>query len=96
MTKVDWSFQDEAVENILKRFKGDRSYKTILEVPTGGGKTTIAAKAIKQLLDQEIISKSNKLLWVAHKKELIIQAAAALTSQGISLKESEKNHYTND
>ena len=96
MTKVDWSFQDEAVENILKRFKGDRSYKTIMEVPTGGGKTTIAAKAIKQLLDQEIISKSNKLLWVAHKKELIIQAAAALTSQGISLKESEKNHYTND
>jgi superfamily II DNA or RNA helicase len=44
-------------------------------IPTGGGKTTTAVKAVSALYDAEILNSGDRVLWVVHRDELRRQAS---------------------
>ena len=70
-------FQSQAVLNITRDFREKRSGRFLLVVPTGGGKTFTAVRAVCALFEQGTLSVgSDKVLWVAHRDELIEQSKA--------------------
>ena len=71
-------YQTEAISNLRKAFaKGFR--KALLVAPTGSGKTVIASALIKQA-----IKKGSKVLFVAHRRGLIMQCSRKLYDFGIN------------
>jgi len=56
--------------------------RQVLVVPTGGGKTTIAAKLIESTLAKA--SRPNAVLFMAHRTELISQCSERLDENGIT------------
>ncbi len=97
MTNVDIqerydSFQKDAVRAIANDFEKKLNGRYLLVIPTGGGKTITAVKAICQLYADNVLdSSSDKVLWTAHRQELLNQAEEAFikiidsTSAPISL-----------
>lgn len=70
-------FQREAVACIVEDFKSQPNGRFLLVIPTGGGKTFTAVKAINQLFaDRVLVSETDQVLWVAHRVELLEQAQA--------------------
>ena len=68
---ADWSsrpYQTEALKCISSAF--DKYSQVILALPTGSGKTFVAVKWICD----HVISKGGKVIWVAHRTELLDQA----------------------
>lgn len=69
------SFQKHAVEAILNDFSQKKNGRYLLVIPTGGGKTFTAVKAICRLFDDGILNAdTDQVLWTAHRQELITQA----------------------
>ncbi|HNQ22469.1 MAG TPA: DEAD/DEAH box helicase [Phycisphaerae bacterium] len=64
-------YQERAVEQVLEKL--DR--RPILVSPTGSGKTTMATEIVERL--------GVPTLWMAHRKELIDQAAERLNAHGL-------------
>jgi len=64
-------YQDRAVETVIAKL--DR--RPILVSPTGSGKTTMATEIVERL--------GRRTLWLAHRKELIDQAAERLAAHGL-------------
>jgi len=77
--KSDWSFQAEAVLNIEKEIEKNRKAKILLVIPTGGGKTWTALKAIYNLKLSGLLDKKDKVLWVTHLKSLRSQVEDVIT-----------------
>jgi DNA repair protein RadD len=69
-------YQIEAVEQI-DRALGERR-KVLLVAPTGSGKTEIASAVIKHWVDR-----FKTVLFLAHRREIILQASAKLTANGV-------------
>jgi len=70
-------YQQLAIDNIRQSFaKGSES--VCFQLPTGGGKTILAAFMI-----QGSVSKGNKVLFLVHLKELIDQTSEKLSMMGI-------------
>lgn len=70
-------FQLEAVACIVEDFKTQPNGRFLLVIPTGGGKTFTAVKAINQLfVDRVLAPETDQVLWVAHRVELLAQAQA--------------------
>lgn len=70
-------YQEEALVGIRAEiFKGHK--RIVLVIATGGGKTTVAAELIKGA-----VAKSNPVLFLAHRTELIDQASARLDTYDI-------------
>lgn len=70
-------YQIEAIQKIeIRRLKGIK--KALCVVPTGGGKTVIAAVYIKEKFDT-----GAKTVFIAHRKELINQTYRKLIESGI-------------
>ena len=68
-------FQSDAVNAILKDFESDPKGRYLLVIPTGGGKTWTAVKAINALFQNKTLDpKSDRVLWVCHRVELENQA----------------------
>ena len=68
-------FQQQAVLSVLDSFRQTPGGKFLLVVPTGGGKTFIAAKSVSRLFAEGILDrKTDRVLWVAHRQELLSQA----------------------
>lgn len=68
-------YQKEAFYEVRRRFKkGDRS--VVMVLPTGGGKTVLGASLAHSLAGKR------RVLWVAHRKELVDQAVATLDRLG--------------
>ncbi|MBT3317269.1 DEAD/DEAH box helicase family protein, partial [bacterium] len=68
-------FQNDAVSAIVDDFKEKTNGRFLLVVPTGGGKTFTAVRAINSLFDSGILNpQKDKVAWVAHRKELLEQA----------------------
>jgi superfamily II DNA or RNA helicase len=67
-------FQREAVNAIVADFKEAPTGRYLLVIPTGGGKTFTAVKAVSRLYDEAVLSKSDRVLWVVHRDELRVQA----------------------
>lgn len=77
MDKPDWSFQDIAIENIMKDFRTAPSLVSGLIVPTGGGKTNIALRLALKMIKENPNSKK-KVVWVTHRNNLKTQARERL------------------
>lgn len=65
---------DEARARIRRGFK-----RILLQLPTGGGKTVVAA-----LIIESAIAKGKRILFLAHRRELIEQPSEKLDSLGVS------------
>ena len=64
-----YAHQLEAIHK-LNKLTGEKNYKGILVFPTGGGKTfTAVSWVLKNAID-----KNKKVLWIAHRHELLNQA----------------------
>lgn len=75
------SFQKHAVKAIIKDFQKKINGRYLLVIPTGGGKTYTAVKSVCALFDSNVLSvNKHKVLWVAHRKELIDQARTTFES----------------
>lgn len=71
-------YQTEALDSVSDHWRnGARS--VLLVAPTGSGKTTIGAEAIRRA-----VARGKKCLWLAHRRELITQAYDRLVSEEIS------------
>lgn len=74
---IDRNYQVTAIENSRNAIR--RGIKRILiQASTGAGKTHIASRII-----ESAIAKGNRVLFVAHRKEIISQSAKKLESMGI-------------
>lgn len=68
-------FQAEAVENILSDYAEKKNGRYLLVIPTGGGKTYTAVKAINRLFATGVLNpEEDQVVWGAHRSELINQA----------------------
>lgn len=63
-------YQEKALRNFTKWFNSNKKLSTII-LPTGTGKTFSAVSCIKSVFDS---GKKIKVLWAAHREELINQA----------------------
>ncbi len=72
------SFQKDAVNAIVRDFGNNPRGRYLLVIPTAGGKTFTAAKAINKLFDVGILNSAKDcVLWTAHRTELLDQAKVA-------------------
>lgn len=70
-------YQDKAISDLRRSFAaGNR--RTILHAPTGSGKTVIAAQIIKRT-----VGKGRQVMFLAHRRELVNQAADKLVNFGV-------------
>lgn len=67
-------YQEKAVREVLSLYR-DGVRKMLLHLPTGSGKTVIATLIIERLLP---LIGSGKVLFIAHRRELLDQAAGKL------------------
>lgn len=70
-------YQSVAVDSTHQSFR-EGYKKTLLCMPTGSGKTTVVAHLIEDYLSQDL-----KILFVAHRRELVDQAHNRLAQHGI-------------
>lgn len=77
----DWSFQTQAIKNVVRDFKEDLKAKTLLVIPTGGGKTLTAIRSVNQMYKEGLLKKEDKVLWVVHTFSLRANANKALESE---------------
>ena len=71
-------YQKESIQKIRQKFiKGKK--KILLVAPTGSGKTVIASEMIRRVLVG-----NKKCLFVAHRRELIMQASSKLHDFGVN------------
>jgi len=69
------AFQREAVSNILADFREEANGRFLLVIPTGGGKTTTAVKAVDAIYDAGLLDADDRVAWVVHRDELRRQAS---------------------
>lgn len=78
-------YQIESIKALNKKYnekiETNGQFKGLLVIPTGGGKTLVAI----QWLLSNFIDKNKKILWIAHRHELLDQVK----------KELQKNSYSN-
>ncbi|NPV92070.1 MAG: tetratricopeptide repeat protein [Firmicutes bacterium] len=68
--------QIEAIQELTQSFNKDRNIKGLLVIPTGGGKTLTAVQwTLKNIINQGL-----KVLWIAHRHELLNQALEAIVN----------------
>ena len=84
-------YQKQAINNIRNHFvKGKK--KILLVAPTGSGKTVIASSMLEQ-----IIERGNFGLFVAHRRELVMQCSRKLSDfdikHGVIMASKTPNHY---
>ncbi len=73
-----FNYQNEILEELQVQREVHKRYKNLIVAATGTGKTVISAFDYKQFKNK---NKSSKLLFIAHRKEILIQARA--TFQGV-------------
>lgn len=70
-------FQANAVDDIESDFAEKPTGRFLLVIPTGGGKTFTAVKAVNRLFSNGLLDASrDRVLWTAHRKHLLDQAEA--------------------
>lgn len=65
--------QEEALRHLDRLYERKRHFSSLLVLPTGGGKTATAAR----FLAKRSIAEGKKVLWLAHRHELLDQAHLA-------------------
>lgn len=72
--------QIEAMKALSMEVKNKEDYKGLLVLPTGGGKTLTAV----QWILKNAINNKNKVLWIAHRHELLDQALKSFIDNSYS------------
>jgi ATP-dependent helicase IRC3 len=72
--------QKEALKALDKIISEAKRFSGLLVLPTGGGKTQTAV----QWVLRNIINKNKKVLWIAHRGELLEQALSSIKQNSIS------------
>jgi superfamily II DNA or RNA helicase len=73
------AFQADAVFAVVQDFAENPKGRYLLVIPTGGGKTFTAAKSVCEMYRRGLLdSKQDRVLWTAHRTELIAQAKTTL------------------
>jgi superfamily II DNA or RNA helicase len=68
-------FQKKAVDSIRRDFEENPFGRFLLVIPTGGGKTFTAVKAVNSLYQNGSLDHlTDRVLWIAHRNELLHQA----------------------
>ncbi len=75
--RIPRPYQSEAV-SLLRTSLGAGKRRPILQLPTGAGKTFVASMIVRMALD-----KSNRVLFLAPRRELIFQTSHAFSEEGI-------------
>ncbi len=75
-----YSFQDDAIKAIVKDYQKNPFNKNLLVLPTGGGKTLAAIRAIDELIKQKLLSEKDRVLWVVHSITLRDQTEKVLNN----------------
>ena len=70
-------YQEDSLRQISQQWRGGRR-AVVLVLPTGGGKTAIAAEAIRRT-----VARGKKAIFLAHRRELINQASERFKSENI-------------
>lgn len=71
------AYQVGAIEGVRKEMRAGAK-RVVLVIPTGGGKTRIAAEIVRQA-----VAKGSRVVWFAHRTELIDQTYATLREYGL-------------
>lgn len=82
-------YQKETVD-ILKTMESKGNYSTLVVLPTGAGKTSVAVDYITK----QAINKGNKVLWLAHRENLLNQAYSSLSKDSSVSKMPDRDSYT--
>ena len=85
------SFQKQAIENLDQHFKEDLQKAGLLVLPTGGGKTRTS---MEFLLRIAIGYGGGRVLWLAHRKELLDQAFDEAVALAGVLAGTDQEHLT--
>ena len=80
-------YQEAAINSLIGSFRSGHR-KSVLQVPTGGGKTRIATVIIQMALH-----KGNRVLFICDREELINQTSAAFDAAGIDHGVIQGNHW---
>lgn len=80
MTRTLWPHQVKAHEMVRDAMRRGHRWVTVVQ-PTGTGKTFTGAEFVRQHL---VKKPDGKVLWIAHREELVGQAFDSLTSHGLS------------
>ena len=68
-------FQAPAVSNIVRDFTAKPAGRFLLVIPTAGGKTFTAVKAVNRLFEEGVLDvRTQWVVWTAHRTELLKQA----------------------
>ena len=79
-------YQERLLHQVETALDNDPKARVMMQLPTGGGKTEIAAQLLKRQL-----TNGRKAVWVTHRRELTEQSCERLTRAGVSAKVSKVN-----
>ena len=72
-------YQKELLSRVQSELQPDKA-RVMMQLPTGGGKTVIAAHLLKNRLVN-----GRKAVWLTHRKELVNQTRRMLSDAGIAV-----------
>lgn len=74
----DYSYQQNAIDSICKKYKVEPKSKSLLVIPTGGGKTLTAIRAVNKMLSNGTLQTTDRVYWVVHSVALCNQTQQVL------------------
>ena len=89
VSRKPYPHQIEAMKALSSEVENKEDYKGLLVLPTGGGKTLTAV----QWILKNVINNKNKVLWIAHRHELLDQALKSFIDNSYSSLVPNRSFY---
>ena len=80
--KQPYDYQEEAIEDLERYFVVKNKKKSLLQIPTGGGKTYTAVR----WLFNSLLHQDYKIVWISHRIDLLEQARNTMIEESGLLK----------